>query len=114
MCRGAETPLPARTRIRSPSCRSQNRSAAAASAGGTASSTRTAVSTSRPESSLRTSEAPESWVWLKYSETRPRSTTSSPTVGAYPPISVVNEPMKTNSPSEVSGSPSSVPSRLWR
>ena len=29
-------------------------------------------------------------------------------------MSVVNEPMNTNTPSDVAGSPSSAPSRLWR
>jgi hypothetical protein len=73
--------LPARTRIRAPSCRSQNRSAAARSAGGIASVTSTSVFTSTPVSSVASRKAPVSWVRLKNSATRARNSTSSPTVG---------------------------------
>ena len=40
--------------------------------------------------------------------------TSSPTVGVYPPISVVKLPMKTKMPSELSGSLSVESVRLCR
>jgi hypothetical protein len=58
------TALPARIRSRSPSCRSQNRSAAAESAGGAALATATSVFTSTPVASTLISDALESWVRL--------------------------------------------------
>ncbi len=74
-------PLPARTRIRVPSCRSQNRLASARLIGGSAVVTSTSVATSRPDASVATSDALVSCVRLKNSATRARTTISSPTVG---------------------------------
>ena len=51
---------------------------------------------------------------LKNSETRARSTTSSPTRGTYPPISDVKPLMKTKIPSDVVVSPSERARVSWR